>query len=113
MRAKFINEAFTDKSDPIHDMGIGIYSPRDFKDKAEITRWMIKHLPIILKVDKIPEDIVKDNDNYINRKYLDTIRNFCNKYFTVKGKKEWPSDVFPFWEDLRAYYIKKGYSEPE
>jgi hypothetical protein len=54
-----INEKFTDDgSDPIKDMGIGIYVKRNFNTREEAANWIIKFIPAILGVDKIPENIV-------------------------------------------------------
>jgi hypothetical protein len=113
MRAQFIYEKFKEESDPIKDMGIGIERQRDFENKEEITKWILKHLKYILKVKEIPKDIIDDGDHFIKYEYLMPIQQFCSKHFTVLGQKQWASDVYPDWQYMRELFINKGYPTPD
>jgi len=41
MRAKFINEKFSDETDPVHDMGIGIMHVREFDTLEEAAKFFV------------------------------------------------------------------------
>ena len=43
-----IYEEFKEDSDPIHDMGIGIYNIITFKTDTEMYKWLAKALPALL-----------------------------------------------------------------
>jgi len=47
MRAKSIYEKFTDDSDPIKDMGIGIYCEKRFKTKEEFISYLVSAFELI------------------------------------------------------------------
>jgi len=79
-----INEKFTEDSDPIHDMGIGLY--HNFENEYELEKWIAKNLPLILKTKDIPQDIIKSDDCWIKEKYFTKISMFMDKYLTVNGK---------------------------
>lgn len=80
-------EKFTQDSDPIHDMGIGIDIPRDFDNTMEASKWLVRHLPHILRTTEIPNDIIKDKNNYIKTKYSDIIDEYIAKYISINGEK--------------------------
>ena len=84
VREHIIFEKFTEEGDPIKDMGIGLHS--DFETEYEMDLWIVKHLPMILKMNKIPKDIIKDDSSWINRKYEKQIKYFMNKFLTINGK---------------------------
>ena len=82
MRAKYINEAFKDESDPIHDMGIGtdkvirdwLETIGDFKNYPRLNNWIwicIKHnkpeyADYLLKKHPHTMDVHMDDDNPMN-----------------------------------------------
>ena len=84
-----INEKFTEDSDPISDMGIGIDKKRTFKTTSELTNWVYKHLAHILGTDKIPDDIIQDPTHYLKKQYIfiaktnKTFLMFMNIYYVV------------------------------
>ena len=75
-----INEKFTEDSDPIHDMGIGLYGKRNFNNVYEIVDFLIEFIPGILKTEKIPKDILLHGGS-INNDYYEKI-----KFFFIKTK---------------------------
>jgi hypothetical protein len=82
---KKLNEKFTEDSDPIHDMGIGLR--RDFQDEVEMEQFIFVNLLRILETDKIPEDIIMSNMYCLRSKYLNKIQNYVETYFTINGEK--------------------------
>jgi len=49
MKAKFINEKFTEDSDPIEDMGIGAMQVRDFDTIRESAEFFINNIKVLTK----------------------------------------------------------------
>ena len=93
MKARYINEKFTEEGDPIRDMGIGLYSPHDFKSSDELNMFIAEMLPSILRIRKLPEDILDDKcANYYlyfsknMESKLIRLSKYVNKYLTVNGK---------------------------
>jgi hypothetical protein len=85
-----LNEKFTEDSDPIEDMGIGIYKKIDFETIKEMFEWLDKIIGVFSEdPDYFPEDILSDGGNntsyYINRKYYQKILDYIEKYVTIKG----------------------------
>jgi hypothetical protein len=103
-----INEKFVEDSDPIKDMGIGIDRHRVFKNRKELTNWVFKNLAHIIGTEKIPEDIIKDEEWFLKKIYTDKIREYAHKYFTC-GNSYWEFDTHPYWKELRNKLRKKGY----
>jgi hypothetical protein len=103
-----INEKFSEESDPIIDMGIGIYAKRNFNSETEEAQFIVKHLAAILKTEEIPANIIRSNQYYIQNRYCDKIFRFAKEYHTIKGKR-WEDDRdFPY--DEIHYMLKdKGY----
>jgi len=84
---KKVNEKFTLDTDPIRDMGIGLYHKRDFSSNKELQKWLLEYIPAILKTDKIPDDIINPA-NHVPAypwKYYTPIQKFIEKYLTVNG----------------------------
>jgi len=85
-----IDEKFTEKSDPIEDLEIGIFQPRIFTNIDDGAEFMLKALPAILKKDKIPEDILKpriqeiDPHYSFNPEYFAPILKYVKKYISTK-----------------------------
>jgi hypothetical protein len=108
MRAKFINEKFSEDSDPIHDMGIGVFAKHNFKTEQEILNWFWLVLPVIFG-GKIPEDIIYNtvDPGFLKEKYWDKYLNYLHKYIYLNGK-----EYNPQWEFNNAIHnalIRKGY----
>jgi len=102
----WVNEKFTDESDPIKDMGIGIDHERNFNDQIEMHRWVLKHLPHILGTEKIPEDILKENGCYLNQDYQHIIEDYFAKYITFNNEY----DMTTFLPGiLHRMLAKRGY----
>jgi hypothetical protein len=82
-----INEKFTDDdSDPIHDMGIGLYIKRDFNSSEEYAEFMIKFLPAILGEKEIPKDFLFSDHFYFNPKYDEKIEPYSTEYVRIKNE---------------------------
>jgi hypothetical protein len=87
VREHIVLEKFIEDSDPIHDMGIGINTLRNFHRSDEIVDFYIKILPYILHTNEIPEDILKDSSHILNIYYIDTYLNPYNeKYIRLNGR---------------------------
>ena len=81
-----LDEKFTEDSDPIRDMGIGEMNKEvEFNDEKTCVNWIVNHIPAILKMDKIPKDIIKDESKFLNRKYYDIIGDYAEKYLKFEG----------------------------
>jgi hypothetical protein len=105
---KKINEKFTqDNSDPIKDLNIGIDHPRNFKTKDELTDWVLKNLLHILGTNKIPRDIIYDRTYYLKKEYVNKIRSYTEKYFSI-GEKSFYG-IYPDWYNLRKIFEKRKY----
>jgi len=103
---KSVNEKFTDESDPIHDMGIGLDRKREFNNDTEQILWIAKYLTHILRTKKIPIDIIRHRDKWINPKYGGIIEEYCKKYHKNTGRNVGAS--FSHYE-LHNKLLKKGY----
>ena len=100
-----INERFDDESDPIQDMGIGLYREREFANEKEFAEWMVNYLPAILKTKNIPDDIVnpKGEGVFFPKQYRQIIRQYIDDYVTVKE-----GNLFKF-SALRELLFDMGY----
>lgn len=88
VRARFIYEKFTENSDPISDLEIGLYKTKiNVKSKKEFAQLMLLVLPKILKRKNIPKDIIDDEDqsSYVNEKYFNKIDNYLQQYVTINN----------------------------
>jgi len=87
MKAKKVFEKFTEDSDPIKDMGIGIVNilkkySKSYSDGVEsFMKLVIRHIPEILGTENIPEDILTDPDHFIREKYAIKIRKWAINLF--------------------------------
>jgi len=86
-----VNEKFTDNdSDPITDMGIGIFTKHDFNNEEDMLKFMVIAIPSVLKMSKIPNDIVNPatfsaQEGAFNWKYYFIIKKYVNKYIYLNG----------------------------
>ena len=109
---EILYEKFTEDSDSIKDMGIGIYGHRDFKSKKKFIEWLLIIMPYILKTNGIPEDILK-HGGYINSKHFNEIHTYLKQRISFKGMNiADSSSKFYFWpEELKNILLEKGYKQ--
>jgi len=108
VREHIINEKFTDESDPIKDMGIGIFKHNiEIKNSKQFYRILITLLPqITTDTSIIPDDIIQ-NGGLINWKYFYLIQAYINQYFIFSKNTD---DLHWKWiKALRKKLIKMGY----
>jgi hypothetical protein len=112
MRAKLVFEKFSEDGDPIVDMGIGVYTHRNFNNKEDFIDFLIKVIPIILGTDKIPENILHTDGGVINKKMFQTIQDHLYKYYTVKNISIRNARCEAYWwPHMVATYLKSiGYT---
>jgi hypothetical protein len=112
MKAYFVNEKFTDSSDPIHDMGIGGVNPKE-KWEELYKPMAVKYAGYLLELKgKILKGKFRLNDNIDSKKYnvtTDRIKEikYHGKHF-IKEIDEM-SIIFVDEEDKEYYYhLKDG-----
>jgi hypothetical protein len=81
-----LNEKFTDESDPIKDLGIGIYCHKDFKNIEDMHEWLYTIGPNLLKIDKMVDIISKDSDHVLIPEYFHKLKAYLKEYLTINGK---------------------------
>lgn len=102
-----LDEKFEKDSDPISDMGIGIFTKLNFEDEKEFLQFLIKALPTILNKPHIPFDILYGY-GALGTEYYNKIRYYFDKYGTtfkgvaINGK----SKVYGWPELLRTELLK-------
>jgi hypothetical protein len=101
-----INEKFTEKSDPIKDMGIGLYVKRYFETPQEYAEFMYNNLAAILRKPKIPDDILYSEDLFINKEYGRVLHKYIDTYVSLASR-------FNGWEYQLLHKIlkKKGFKK--
>jgi hypothetical protein len=102
-----INEKFIEKSDPIIDMGIGLYIKRNFKNAHEYADFMYNNLAVILHKKKIPRDYLHGRGYYFNKKYDKLVDDYLEDYVTVNDHPVWNSDNMI----LHRLLLDKGFKE--
>jgi len=104
---EYINEKFVADSDPIHDMGIGLYTIRNFNSKDELCAWLVNYLSIILHTNEIPKDIINQTGKYIRECYNVKIREYALEYCKIDNRKidGYSPDI------LKNILLKLGYNE--
>ena len=83
-----INERFKEESDPIQDMGIGVFVEKTFDSPETAAKSIYSKLHLILGKDDIPDDIIypieyrnkKGERVAFNEKYLSYIIKYMFKY---------------------------------
>lgn len=80
-----INEKFHEESDPIHDMGIGIFSVKNFNSIEEAVNFIYSVFPGILKTNVIPEDIIELQSKTYKWEYYWEFIHYCEKYVKING----------------------------
>jgi hypothetical protein len=106
-----INEKFEEDTDPIQDLGIGIFVKRSFKTREDMYEWICKHLVDILDPDRKLDDILKDildmpgkNGSFLGTKYTNKLVNFVRTYLHVVD--ETPTNIAP---DPFHRFLKRKY----
>jgi hypothetical protein len=82
-----INEVFTEDSDPIKDMGIGIYSHHNFDTQEEALEYMYKIAPYLLKIKDLRKIIFRGGEFHIIPKYYNILNNYYKEYVNAKSNK--------------------------
>lgn len=103
---KWMNEKFIQDSDPIRDMGIGVFHKRNFKNIEEAAKFIVECLPSILKTKKIPFDFLHGGSYYFKFKYFNPIDNYIEKYITIKGVKQKENMYTEIYEEI-THILKK------
>jgi hypothetical protein len=83
-----INEKFTEGGDPIRDMGIGLYAHRDFSNVNKVVDWLIDYIPLIIKTDGIPDDILSlpNAGTTYPWHYYHALEKYVDTYITINGR---------------------------
>jgi hypothetical protein len=85
---EYINEKFAEESDPIKDMGIGLYSKRVFETIDQAAKYLMHLIPAIINTNKIPYDIISPTTEYfMPRKYWNPLYEYIIKYIFIKDNK--------------------------
>ena len=113
----WLNEKFTnDYSDPVHDMGIGIYGKRNFETYQDIAKFLIKLLPNMFGLKQMPKDIINDMHGYfIKQKYHEKLDDYLYKYIFINNKPIIKDDSNSMTglvhQTLYKIFKQKGYKE--
>jgi len=106
-----LNEKFTEDSDPIKDMGIGMIQKAlktntSYFTDEEYANWLVNLLPIILDTDEIPEDILGKVFT-IDWKYFPKINEFINNKRINKSDRASRSWLYHLDIKLKKLGFKK------
>lgn len=86
-----IFEKFQEDSDPIHDMGIGLFRPRNFDSKKDLHDFLAKNIEGIFKVQKLPTAFMAlaktGGAVSIKSANLDHLERFVSKYISINNWK--------------------------
>jgi hypothetical protein len=104
-----ILEKFTEDSDPVRDMGIGLYHVRTFDTLKKAMNFILLILPGILKTSEIPDDVIfldKYDVGAFKWKYYYELYYYCRKYIIVNDRQlNFESICQELWKKL----LKMGY----
>jgi hypothetical protein len=108
----WLNEKFTEDSDPIRDIGIGLYTERTFSSWKKFYEWFYEVAPYIAKV-KDPTELVKDMNNmrsapFLVDKYYSILNDYFKKYIKIsytRYPEKWMTSFDPY--TFKEYIIKK------
>jgi hypothetical protein len=105
-----LSEAFTRGADPKRSLGIGV----DPEDPESYIPYVIKKIPEILGLPEIPEDIIRDNRNWIHHRYQQSLTDALKKDIGERLGVE-PHEalrVIPYhiWEALQMGLYSLGYA---
>ena len=88
---EYINEKFTEDSDPVKDMGIGVTGSQIFSDVDEFTNYLVDAVIPYIYGGKIPEDILKnvENGRIISIELYEKLVDFLEKHkYKMKDNSE-------------------------
>jgi len=100
---EYINEKFTDESDPIKDLGIGIYHERNFESDEDIIEWLCIVSMSLFKLNNIKDLLTNDGVYYIKPVYADKLREYSRQYVSLNERKI----NEPYFPRLAAYIKSK------
>jgi hypothetical protein len=98
---EYINEKFTEDSDPIKDMGIGVFNKRDFASLRKSWKFMYDIAPYLVGIKDQKELLDVSAAHYINENHYETLSDYYLEYITVKGSSH------GLWADSFADFIKE------
>jgi hypothetical protein len=109
----YINEKFTEDSDPIKDMGIGVFYVHNFKSRKQILNWLIYVLPNILETKQIPNDVINSEESrrsegFFKKEYYTKILRYFDKYILLNGGSR-GFDPGLYCKDLYYRLLHMGY----
>ena len=108
MKARFVNEKFTDESDPIHDLGIGIYTPRSFSSNQDLYEFLYDIMPALCHVNKPIDGISKYPTLYFKGNIVKDLKNYIREYVKMTNDKGWWSFDVP---TFNSYVRSRSYKE--
>jgi len=92
IKEHIIFEKFIEDSDPIHDMGIGIFAHREFESTDEFYNFLVKIIKHILKVNEIPEVFIMTTAGFhsscMKTHYHDKLQDYLDTYVTINDGRE-------------------------
>lgn len=107
-----INEKFTQDSDPIHDLGVGIFVKRNFTDKQKFVEFLVNAIPAIINEPKIPKNILLQ-PAIIRHDIFLKVSKYLENYITFNGVSaniKYFASENGFWNSLlRNHLIKIGF----
>ncbi len=84
-------EKFVEDGDPIKQMGIGIFTERDFKSEDELYDFLAENILGILERNELSSGFILTNSSYchavIKTVNKNKIENYIDKYVSINGKK--------------------------
>jgi len=107
MKARYILEKFTDESDPIKDMNIGMMNKSiEFPNIITFYEFLFNYYLTILDLKTKPDDILPDiKKGYIDEKYYEILDKYVSKYLSVKDLHV-SNESFYFWPIVLRWCIK-------
>lgn len=102
-------EKFIEDSDPIYDMGIGVFSPREFSSREEMVNFLFKHIREITGYKGNLREIIHKYGNrcYIEEPYKDMLINYAEKFIINYNIGRFSTWKYRYWMDILATKIDK------
>jgi hypothetical protein len=80
-------EKFSEDSDPITDMGIGIYAHRNFNSYEKFHKFLYNVAPFLINIDDLTQIIDPSEEYVLFPIYYDKLLNYMKKYITIGNEK--------------------------